>query len=494
MDNLENSEFNLYKDIQARTNGEIYIGVVGPVRTGKSTFIKRFMDLLVIPNIVNQADKIRANDELPQSSAGKTIMTTEPKFIPKDAVEISLDSLELKVRMIDCVGFMVNGAAGHTENDVERMVKTPWDNNPIPFTKAAEIGTQKVINDHSTVGIVITGDGSFGDFGRNDYQEPEERTIRQLKTIGKPFVVILNSTNPRSQQTTEMAGKLAAKYSCNVVPADCQNLNTEDVNRIFNALLNEFPVVEINFEIPKWAQMLPDDDEIRGALIALASSVLNEINTLNDAKRFSFGNLPSFIESARTGMVDSSKGCMTLDIKIDNKYYFEMLSRMCGETIEDEYQLVNLIRELTCRKNEFEKVSDAVSMVHINGYGVVTPTREQINIEEPVVIKNGNKFGVKIKADATTIYMIQTSIQTEMAPIVGSEQQANDLIQYISDNARDSNEGLWDINIFGKTIEQIVTDGINDKIRNITDDNMNKLRETLQKVMNENTGIVCLIV
>lgn len=494
MDNLENKEFNLYKDIQARTNGEIYIGVVGPVRTGKSTFIKRFMDLLVIPNIVNQADKIRANDELPQSSAGKTIMTTEPKFIPKEAVEISLDSLALKVRMIDCVGFMVNGAAGHLENETERMVKTPWDVNPIPFTKAAEIGTKKVINDHSTVGIVITGDGSFGDFGRSEYQEPEERTINQLKAIGKPFVVILNSTSPRSQQTNEMAGKLAAKYNCNVVPADCQNLSLEDINKIFNGLLNEFPIVEINFEIPKWAQMLPDDSEIRESLITLASSVLNDISTVNDAKKYSFSNVPSFIESIRTGMVDSSRGCMEVDIKIDNKYYFDMLSQMCGETIENEYQLVNLIKELTCRKMEFEKVSDAVSMVHINGYGVVTPTREQINIEEPVVIKNGNKFGVKIKADATTIYMIQTNIQTEMAPIVGSEQQANDLIRYISDSAKDSSEGLWDINIFGKTIEQIVTDGINDKIRNITDDNMNKLRETLQKVMNENTGIVCLIV
>ncbi len=284
MENLDYKEFNLYKDIQARTNGEIYIGVVGPVRCGKSTFIKRFMDLLVIPNIVNQADKIRANDELPQSSAGKTIMTTEPKFIPKEAVDISLDSLELKVRMIDCVGFMVNGAAGHLENDVERMVKTPWDSNPIPFTKAAEIGTNKVIHDHSTVGIVVTGDGSFGDFGRDDYREPEEKTIHQLKMIGKPFVMVLNSVSPKSPQTMEMASKLAEKYSCSVVPADCQNLSIEDINRIFSGLLNEFPVVEIHFEIPKWAQMLPEDDEIRESLITLASEVLKGISTIQDAK------------------------------------------------------------------------------------------------------------------------------------------------------------------------------------------------------------------
>lgn len=494
MENLEHKEFNLYHDMQARTNGEIYIGVVGPVRTGKSTFIKRFMDLLVIPNIVSPADKIRANDELPQSSAGKTIMTTEPKFIPKDAVEITLDSLNVKVRMIDCVGFMVNGAAGHLENDEERMVKTPWDSAPIPFTRAAEIGTEKVIRDHSTVGIVITGDGSFGDFTRENYAEPEEKTVRRLKEIGKPFVMLLNSTNPRSEKTRETAGKLSAKYGCTVLPMDCQNLNMDDVHRIFSSLLNEFPMREIYFEIPKWAQMLPEDDEIRQSLISLAFSVMKDITTMEQAKQYHFGETPSFVESIRVGNVDSSCGRMVVDIKIENKYYFEMLSNMCGETIENEYQLVNLIKELTQKKAEFEKVSDAVSMVHINGYGVVNPTREQIHMDEPVVIKNGSKFGVRIKAEATTIYMIQTSIQTEMAPIVGSEQQANDLIKYISDNAAQNADGIWDINIFGKTIEQIVTDGISDKIRNITEDNMTKLRDTLQKVMNENTGIVCLIV
>ncbi len=494
MENLEHKEFNLYHDMQARTNGEIYIGVVGPVRTGKSTFIKRFMDLLVIPNIVNQADKIRANDELPQSSAGKTIMTTEPKFIPKDAVDIMLDSLSVKVRLIDCVGFMVNGAAGHLENDEERMVKTPWNAAPIPFTKAAEIGTEKVIRDHSTVGIVITGDGSFGDFTREDYAEPEEKTINRLKEIGKPFVMLLNSTSPRSEKTRETAGKLAAKYGCTVLPTDCQNLNMDDIHHIFSSLLNEFPMQEIHFEIPKWAQMLPEDDEIRQSLMNLAFSVMKDINTMEEAKQYRFGETPPFVESIRVGNVDSSCGRMVVDIKIENKYYFEMLSNMCGETIENEYQLVNLIKELTQKKMEFEKVSDAVSMVHINGYGVVNPTREQIHMEEPVVIKNGSKFGVRIKAEATTIYMIQTSIQTEMAPIVGSEQQANDLIKYINDNASENAEGIWDINIFGKTVEQIVTDGISDKIRNITEDNMTKLRDTLQKVMNENTGIVCLIV
>ncbi len=486
--------YDLYHDIQKRCDGEIYIGVVGPVRTGKSTFIKRFMDLLVLPNIVNQADKIRANDELPQSSAGKTIMTTEPKFIPKSAVEINLDTVSMKVRMIDCVGFMVNGAAGHLEDETERMVKTPWDENPIPFTKAAEIGTQKVICDHSTVGIVITGDGSFGDFNRDDYMEPEEKTINQLKAIGKPFVMLLNSTNPVNQQTIEMAKKMSQKYSCTVIPVNCQSLSVEDINRIFTNLLNEFPLVEVNFELPKWVQMISEEHVIKNELIELAKDVMSNLNTVDDGKKYRFGALPEFVESARCGEVDLSTGRMCVDIKIDNKYYFDVLSEMCGETIENEFQLVHLIKELTGRKEEFSKVSDAVTNVHINGYSVVNPPREQIVLDEPVVIKNGSKFGVKIKAEATTIYMIQTNIQTEMAPIVGSEQQANDLIRYIKDSARDNNNEIWDINIFGKTIEQIVTDGINDKIRNITDENMVKLRDTLQKVMNENTGLVCLIV
>ncbi len=494
MDYNDNNTFNLYKDIQARTNGEIYMGVVGPVRSGKSTFIKRFMDLMVIPNIKNLSDRERANDELPQSSAGKMIMTTEPKFIPKDAVSINIDSIELKVRLIDCVGFMVDGAAGHLENDMERMVKTPWDKDPVPFTVAAEIGTQKVIKDHSTVGIVITADGSFGDFDHSAYYKAEEKTVRQLKEIGKPFVMLLNTIIPNDLKTKEYARKMQEKYECVVIPCDCLNLSMDNIMTIFSAMLDEFPLNEIYYNVPKWAQLLPKEGAIFSELTHICTAVLKDVDTMQEAKRYKYEEMPEYINSIRTDSVDFATGRMQISIDIDNKYYFEMLSDMSGEKIENEYELIKLISDLTARKQEFEKVADAVSMVHINGYGVVTPTREQINIQEPVVFHNGNKFGVKIKADATTIYMIQTNIQTEMAPIVGSEQQANDLIEYIKNNSMENSEGLWNTNIFGKTIEQIVSDSINDKIRNITDDNMDKLRETLQKVMNENTGIVCLIV
>ncbi|MGN0161225.1 MAG: stage IV sporulation protein A [Lachnospiraceae bacterium] len=487
-------EFDLYQDIKARTNGEIYIGVVGPVRSGKSTFIKKFMDLIVIPNIKEPADRLRATDELPQSSAGKTIMTTEPKFVPKEAVQIQVEGIPLKVRLIDCVGFMVQGAAGHTENNEERLVKTPWDQEPIPFTRAAEIGTRKVIHDHSTVGIVITGDGSFGDFERKDYFDAEEKTITELKKLGKPFVVLLNSSQPSSEKTRSEASQLAQKHGCLVIPMDCQNLNYNDINQIFSELLNTFPVSEIQFELPKWAQMLPEDSGIREELITFCRNILQDVSSIKSARNISFDEIPDCIEAVALSAIQSSDGCVRIDIKIDNRHYFNMLSDMCGETIENEYQLVSLIQELTQKKTEFEKVGDAVSQVHINGYSVVMPTREQIQLASPEVIKNGNKFGVKIRADATTIYMLETSIHTEIAPIVGSEQQANDLIQYIGNNAAGDPEGLWETNIFGKTIEQIVADGMNDKIHNMTEDNMNKLRDTLQKVMNENSGLVCLIV
>lgn len=494
MDNGTQKEFRLYNDIQSRTGGEIYLGVVGPVRSGKSTFIKRFMDLCVLPNMENENVRKRAQDELPQSAAGKTIMTTEPKFIPKEAAHITVGGAALDVRLIDCVGYMVDGATGHIEGDAERMVKTPWFDYEIPFTQAAEIGTKKVITDHSTVGIVITTDGSFGEIPRENYIMAEEKTILELKKLGKPFVLLLNSSSPYGERATNLAREISEKYSVTVLPVNCAQLRKEDIDTILETILFEFPIQEIRYDIPKWVSMLDEDNEIQAQMIEIAKEILSKVQTMRDVQSMTSFPQNEILESVRVSGIHGRDGTVEIEIRIFEKYYYQTLSDMVGTKIDNEYQLIAMIRELSERKSEYEKVGDALSDCMVNGYSVVIPHREKISLNEPEVFKNGQRYGVKIKAEATTIYMIQTSIQTEIAPIVGSEQQAKDLIDYISQNTRDNKEGIWDTNIFGKTVEQIVDDGIYEKIHNITDENIEKIRDTLQKVMNDNTGLVCIIV
>lgn len=494
MDMETGREFNLYDDIQSRTGGEIYMGVVGPVRSGKSTFIKRFMDLYVLPNIENENVRRRAQDELPQSAAGKTIMTTEPKFIPKEAAHININGTDMDVRLIDCVGYMVDGASGHEEENAERMVKTPWYDYEIPFTQAAEIGTKKVINDHSTIGIVITTDGSFGEIPRESYIPAEDKTINELKKLGKPFVVLLNSSTPYGEHTVNIGKEIADKHNVTVVPVNCAQLRREDVNAILENILYEFPVHEIRYQLPKWINMLGSDNAIKKGLLEAAGEILSKVNTMKDIKNMSEFPEKEFIEDIRINNISGRDGTVEIEVKLFEKYYYATLSSMVGTDIENEYQLISIIKELSSKKDEYSKVGNALSDVNVNGYSVVIPRRESINLFEPEVFKNGQRYGVKIKAEATTIYMIQTLIQTEISPIVGSEQQAKDLIDYINQSKNENKEGIWDTNIFGKTIEQIVDDGINEKIHNITDENIEKIRETLQKVMNENTGLVCLIV
>lgn len=488
--------YSVYRDIKARTGGEIYLGVVGPVRTGKSTFIKRFMELLVLPGMEDEHRIARTRDELPQSAAGKTIMTTEPKFIPKEAAQIRLEEgIEASVRLIDCVGFMVDGAVGHVENGEERLVKTPWFEYEIPFTKAAEIGTRKVITDHSTIGIVVTTDGTIGDLKREAYVAAEERTVEELRAIGKPFVILLNSVKPYSEETEGLARKLREKYGVTVLPVNCEQLKKDDVFHILEQMLREFPVTQMNFYIPKWLETLSSEHPLKAAVIQTVREMMAKVGQMKDVTASLLSAANEAVKGLRVDRMDLSDGTVSLDVEMDDSHYYKILSDCVGMPVEGEYQLMQTLKELARIRKEYDKVQNAIAQVRMRGYGVVTPERSEILLDEPQVVKHGSKYGVKIRAEAPSINMIKAHIETEIAPIVGSEQQARELIAYMKQNARDNEDGIWSTNIFGKSIEQIVEDGIQAKISQLTDDCQAKLQETLQKVINDsNGGMVCIII
>lgn len=488
-------EFNLYKDIQQRTGGEIYIGIVGPVRTGKSTFIKRFMDLMVLPNMEDENARARTVDELPQSAQGKTIMTTEPKFIPKDAATIRLDGEdEVKVRLIDCVGYMAEGATGHMEGNGKRMVKTPWFDYEIPFVDAASVGTQKVIQDHATIGIVVTTDGSFGELGRDNYIAAEEKTVGELKSLGKPFVIVLNSEKPYGDEARKLAEQLTEKYQTPVIAASCEQLRKEDINRILESMLYEFPIVKMEFYIPKWAEMLPTENRMKESVIAQARAVLEAVTKAKDAKRISKQENSEYIADVHLDKMDLAQGLLKIKIEMEDKYYYENISELTGVPIQGEYQLISLIKELSEKKNDFEKVADAVNAVQMKGYGVIHPQLGDIMLDEPELIRHGNKYGVKLKATSPSVHLIRANIETEIAPIVGNEEQAKDLIAYIKEG-QNGPDGVWDTNIFGKSVGELMEDGIRSKIAMMDDECQMKLQDTMQKIVNDsNGGLVCIII
>ncbi len=490
-------EFDLYKDIQGRTKGEIYLGVVGPVRCGKSTFIKRFMDLCVLPYMEEGYEKKQALDELPQSAQGRTITTTEPKFVPKEAATISIgDDVDVKVRLVDCVGYMVEGATGHLEEDKERQVQTPWFEEPIPFSKAAHIGTEKVIRDHSTIGIVVTTDGSFGEIPRSQFMDAEQETIDTLKQIGKPFIVLVNSTKPYSEEAKKTAGEIAAKYGVTALPMNIEQLRVDDIVTILQNVLYEFPLSEIEFYMPKWVELLSFNHPMKKEIIEQVKNLSGDMRCIRDV----IGNDKSihvdseYIHKCKIDKVNLENGTVTIYLDVEQKYYYDMISEMIDEKVQNEYQFLNVMKELAQMKNEYVKVMHAVEAVRFKGYGVVTPERSEITLEKPELIRHGNKFGVKIKAESPSIHMIRANIETEIAPIVGTEEQAKDLIDYIS-NAGCDDKGIWDTNIFGKTVEQLVQDGITGKVAVIGEESQMKLQETMQKIVNEsNGGMVCIII
>ncbi len=495
MDTYTANTYDLYHDIQQRTGGEIYIGVLGPVRTGKSTFIKRFMDVMVLPYMEDEHAKARAMDELPQSAGGRTITTTEPKFIPKEAARVSLSGeIEANVRLIDCVGYMVEGAAGHMEENEERMVKTPWFENEIPFTQAAEIGTDKVMNDHSTIGLVITTDGSFGEIPRSSYLSAEEKTITALKKIHKPFLVLLNSQKPYSEETKQLAKEIGEKYRVTVMPVNCEQLKKEDINRILENVLYEFPISVIEFYMPKWVEMLPGDNRMKQEILEVVRGMMQEYSRVRDCVEKPVAVESPYVKRTKTESISLSDGTIRIYLEGDEAYYYEMLTDMVGEDIRDEYQLLGKLREFSAMKKEYTKVLDALNMVRMKGYGVVMPEKQEITLDQPEVIRHGSKYGVKIRAISPSIHMIRANIETEIAPIVGTENQAQDLIKYIGEGAG-SEDGIWDTNIFGKSVEQLVNDGIGSKIAAIGEECQEKLQDTMQKIVNDSSGgMICIII
>ena len=487
--------FQLYKDIQARTKGEIYIGVVGPVRTGKSTLIKRFMDVLVLPHMEDEHEKAQTRDELPQSASGRTIMTTEPKFVPKEAAEISLsEETNVRVRLIDCVGYMVEGASGHIEGGQERQVKTPWFDYEIPFTKAAEIGTRKVIREHATIGLVVTTDGSIGEIPGENYREAQERTIRELQEIGKPFVVLVNSRRPLGEEAGRLARELEETYGVRALPVNCEQLKEEDICRILEAVLYEFPVSEVQFFIPRWVEMLPEDHRIRQDLVEHARKILDRLEEIRDAAAGIPAPESPYIEDLRVEHIGMDTGCVRLRIDVGEQFYYETLSELTGLPIGGQYELIQAMKNLSALKAEYEEVKECICRSEDERIRGGEPRREEIRLEDPVIIRQGNKYGVRIHSEAPSIHLIRANIETEIAPIVGNEQQAQDLVDYIKEK-KESEGGIWETNIFGKSVEELVMDGMRNKISMIGDASQEKLQDTMQKIVNDsNGGLVCIII
>ena len=487
---------SIYNDIATRTGGDIYIGVVGPVRTGKSTFIKRFMESLVLPNMENGYDRDRARDEMPQSAAGKTVMTTEPKFIPDDGVSISLDdSAKLRVKMIDCVGYIVPGALGTIENGEPRMVRTPWQEEAMPFVEAAEMGTHKVITEHATIGMLITTDGSIGDIARADYIDAEERVVSELKELGKPFAIILNSADPSSEDAIALAYQLEAKYGVPVALVSCLELDAEDIRHILELVLHEFPVAEINIALPEWTDVLDSTHPIKASILNSIRECADKVHKIGDVRE-AFASLADneYIKSAEPEMIDLGTGEVRFNAELIDGLYFDIISEMSGFDIGSEGELIELLCSLSKLKNEYERVCDALRDADERGYGIVMPDPDALRLEEPVIVKQAGGYGVRLRASAQSIHMIRANIETEISPIVGTEQQSEDLVKYMLQEFDEDPRRIWESNMFGKSLYELVGEGLHAKLDHMPDDARGKLSETLERIINEgSSGLICIL-
>lgn len=486
---------NLYEDIAKRTNGEIYIGVVGPVRSGKSTFIKRFLDTVVLPNIEDGYDKERAMDISPQSASGRTIMTTEPKFIPDEAVGVVIGSSKMKVRLIDCVGYLVDGAMGGTENGEIRMVMTPWEKEPMEFERAAEFGTKKVITDHSTVGIVVTTDGTIGEIPRESYVKGEERVIKELKSINKPFVIVLNSSKPESEEAHALALSLEEKYGSAVALVNALELSSEDFDGIIQLLLGQFGVNEIRFNLPKYLSSIDSNHWLKESILSTIKSSVTDVRCIEDVKK-STATLKENEHIIGEPMLsyDLGKGEIDINIELHQDLYYKIMSELCGIEIKDDEELFLNIKHLAEVKKEFDKFAQAIDDVNTGGYGIVLPSIDDMTIEEPEAVKQAGGYGVKLKASAPSIHLIKANIETEVSPIVGTAEQSQEIVKNMLDEFEDDPQRIWESNMFGKSVYELVKDGLHKKLDHISHESRIKLSDTLTRVINEGSnGLICII-
>ena len=490
------ANYNIYKDISERTNGDIYVGVVGPVRTGKSTFITKVMERLILPNIAEGYSKNRTKDEMPQSGDGKLIMTTQPKFVPNEAVKVSLENdVKFNMRLIDCVGYLVDGVVGHEENNKPRMVTTPWSDEEMPFEKAAEVGTNRVISEHSTIAVMVTTDGSISDISRDSYLSAEEKVVKELKNSKKPFIIVLNSTHPFSPETQNLAKSLSQKYANKVIPLDVENMTDTEITDVFDGVLKEFPVSRVGIKLPQWMQILDYTSDIIRYLVDSVMKVIENIQKIDDLPdQIELMGVDGNFETMVDRTIDLGKGTITFVVTPKPDLYYRVLSQECNCDIKNEYHLISYIKQLTIAKTHYDKFKDAIEQVEETGYGVVHPVMDDLTLEEPKMYKSGGKFGVKLRASAPSLHIMKVDIETEVNSMVGNEQQSEELVKYLMEEFENNPKEIWDTKMFGKSLHSLVNEGLQNKLLVMPQEVQKKMRKTLGRIVNEGKGgVICIL-
>lgn len=486
-------EFGIYKDIAKRSNGAVYIGVVGPVRCGKSTFINKCMRNFVLPNITNKYDLSRTEDELPQSADGSMIMTTKPQFVPSEPVEINIDNISFKMRMIDCVGYLVEGASGYEENNQPRMVDTPWSNEKMPFAKAATLGTKRVISEHSNIALLLTTDGSFSDIPRESYAKAESKLVKELKYSKKPFVIVLNSAKTGDKETQELKQKMQEEYSVPVVCCDVNNLSKGDIDNIMSSVLTQFPLEVVSVKVPNYLRALPNNHPILNEIIETVSNSINDVQTVGDANKMLFEGSENF-EPILSSNIQMGQGEIVYDVVAKDNLFYKVLSVQCGCEINSEFELISCLKELTKAKTAYDKLKDALAQVESEGYGIVMPSLEEMELMEPEIVKQGSRCGVKLKANAPSLHIMRVDVQTEVSPIMGGVQQSAEMAEYLLKEFENNPKGIWQTNMFGKSLEILVNEDLNNKLTAMPKPLQNKMRRTLSRIVNEGKGgIICIL-